>query len=307
MYEHLLKNAIDLHMHVGPSVAKRSEDAMTAYEEAHAAGYRAYLVKDHYFPSVLGTKMINDHLSDGSTLALGCLCLNNSVGGINLHAVDVACRMGAKIIYMPTVSSANHIEQHKTVAFVGAGKSSVAEKPLYYLDDNGRLLPEVVDVLKYLAAEHPEVVLATGHGTVKEIDALLQKAFELGVKKVLVNHPHFHIGVTLDDVHTNATVDDMVRWADMGAYIELNAVVFDEIFPAPEHLPISLAREMIDKVGAERMILDSDLGQSKWPVPVKGTLAFITGLIELCGVTEEQIVTMFHRNPAKLIDMPVVD
>ena len=178
---------------------------------------------------------------------------------------------------------------------------------LPHMDENGQLLPEVVDVLRYLATEHPEVVLATGHGTVKEIDALLQKAFDLGVKKVLVNHPHFHIGVSLDDVHTNATVDDMVRWADMGAYIELNAVVFDEIFPAPEHLPISLAREMIDRVGAERMILDSDLGQSKWPVPVKGMLAFIAGLIELCGVTEEQIVTMFHRNPAKLIDMPVVD
>lgn len=294
MYEELLKGAIDLHMHVGPSVAKRAEDAVDAYKEAHEAGYRAYLVKDHYFPSVLGTKMINDHLSDGSTLALGCICLNNSVGGINLHAVDVACRMGAKIVYMPTVSAMNHIEHHKKVAFVGAGKSSVAEVPLYYLDEEGKLKPEVTAVLEYLAGEQPQAVLATGHGTVQEIDALLEKAFALGLKKVLVNHPHFHIG---------ASIEDMKRWADMGAYIELNAVVFDEIFPAKEHLPIALAKEMIDAVGAERMILDSDLGQAKWPVPVKGMALFIQGLIERCGVTPEQIVTMFHRNPAKLVDM----
>lgn len=297
MYEELLKGAVDLHMHVGPSVAKRIEDAVDAYHEAHEAGYRAYLVKDHYFPSVMGVKMINDHISDGKTTALGCICLNNSVGGICLHAVDVACRMGAKIVYMPTVSAANHIEQHKKVAFVGAGKSSVAEAPLYYLKSGGELQQEVVDVLKYLANEQPQVVLATGHGSVQEIDALLKKAFELGVKKVVVNHPHFHIG---------ATLDDMERWAEMGAYIELNAVVFDEIFPADGHLPIALAKQMVDRIGAERMILDSDLGQAKWPSPVKGTLMFLRGLIELCGITEEQIITMFHRNPAKLMDMEVV-
>lgn len=297
MYEELLKGAVDLHMHVGPSVAKRIEDAVDAYHEAHEAGYRAYLVKDHYFPSVMGVKMINDHISDGKTTALGCICLNNSVGGICLHAVDVACRMGAKIVYMPTVSAANHIEQHKKVAFVGAGKSSVAETPLYYLKSDGELQQEVVDVLKYLANEQPQVVLATGHGSVQEIDALLKKAFELGVKKVVVNHPHFHIG---------ATLDDMERWAEMGAYIELNAVVFDEIFPADGHLPIALAKQMVDRIGAERMILDSDLGQAKWPSPVKGTLMFLRGLIELCGITEGQIITMFHRNPAKLMDMEVV-
>lgn len=297
MYEELLKGAVDLHMHVGPSVAKRIEDAVDAYHEAHEAGYRAYLVKDHYFPSVMGVKMINDHISNGKTTALGCICLNNSVGGICLHAVDVACRMGAKIVYMPTVSAANHIEQHKKVAFVGAGKSSVAEAPLYYLKSGGELQQEVVDVLKYLANEQPQVVLATGHGSVQEIDALLKKAFELGVKKVVVNHPHFHIG---------ATLDDMERWAEMGAYIELNAVVFDEIFPADGHLPIALAKQMVDRIGAERMILDSDLGQAKWPSPVKGTLMFLRGLIELCGITEEQIITMFHRNPAKLMDMEVV-
>lgn len=297
MYEELLKGAVDLHMHVGPSVAKRIEDAVDAYHEAHEAGYRAYLVKDHYFPSVMGVKMINDHISDGKTTALGCICLNNSVGGICLHAVDAACRMGAKIVYMPTVSAANHIEQHKKTAFVGAGKSSVAETPLYYLNSGGELQQEVVDVLKYLASEQPQVVLATGHGSVQEIDALLKKAFELGVKKVVVNHPHFHIG---------ATLDDMERWAEMGAYIELNAVVFDEIFPADGHLPIALAKQMADRIGAERMILDSDLGQAKWPSPVKGTLMFLQGLIELCGITEEQIITMFHRNPAKLMDMEVV-
>ncbi len=297
MYEKLLKGAIDLHMHVGPSVAKRIEDAVDAYRETHEAGYRAYLVKDHYIPSVMGVKMINDHLSDGKTTALGCICLNNSVGGINLHAADVACRMGARIVYMPTVSAANHIEQHKKVAFVGAGKSSVDEAPLYYLTDGGELRQEVVEVLNYLANEQPQVVLATGHGSVREIDALLKKAFEVGVKRVVVNHPHFHIG---------ATLDDMERWAGMGAYIELNAVVFNEIFPADGHLPIALAKQMVDRIGAERMILDSDLGQAKWPSPVKGTLLFLRGLIELCGITEKQIVTMFHRNPAKLMDMEVV-
>ena len=66
------------------------------------------------------------------------------------------------------------------------------EKPIYYLDGDGKLIPEVVEVLDYMAA-HPDFVLATGHGTPEEIDVLLETAFELGVKKILVNHPHFSV------------------------------------------------------------------------------------------------------------------
>lgn len=289
-----MKGAIDIHVHAGPSVAKRKVDSAEMLLAAQAAGYRAFITKDHYFPSMMGADMVEKHLGNGETRSFGCLCLNNSVGGINVHAVDAACGMGAKIIFMPTVSAQNHIEHHKKTAFVGAGKMKLPEEPIYYLDERGELLPEVVEVLKYLKEYHPEVVLGTGHGSPEEINKLIDKAVELGLTKILVNHPFFNIG---------ATVDQMVHWADQGAYIELNAVVFDDVAPAAHHLPISIAQEVLDRVGYRRMVLDSDLGQNIYPDPVLGLQKFAEVLVERCGLTEEQVRIMLIENPAKLLDL----
>ena len=181
-----LDGVIDLHVHVGPSVAERIEDALEMYYEAEEAGYKAFIIKDHYSPSMNVATIIEEHLRKGETRVFGCLCLNNSVGGINLNAVDVACNMGAKIIFMPTVSAKNHIDLHKNKVFVGSGKLSVPEKPIYYLDENDNLKPEVIELLEYLSDEQPDVILGTGHGTAYEIDKLISKASKLNIKKILV-------------------------------------------------------------------------------------------------------------------------
>lgn len=44
MMENLLNGIIDLHIHAGPSVAKRSVDAIEMMREAVDAGYRAALI-----------------------------------------------------------------------------------------------------------------------------------------------------------------------------------------------------------------------------------------------------------------------
>lgn len=289
-----MHGAIDLHVHAGPSVAKRKVDSAEMLLTAQTAGYRAFITKDHYFPSMMGADMVEKHLGTGTTRSFGCICLNSSVGGINVRAVDAACGMGAKIVFMPTVSAQNHIDHHKKTAFVGAGKLKLPENPIYYLDDKGELLPEVVEVLTYLKKHHPEVILGTGHGTPAEICKLIDKATELGLTKILVNHPFFHIG---------ATVEEMIHWADQGAYIELNAVVFSDVEPADHHLPISVAREVLDRVGYKRMVLDSDLGQSIYMDPVSGLQKFAEVLISRCGLTEEQVRVMLIENPAKLLDL----
>ena len=180
-----MTGTIDIHVHAGPSVANRRVDTGDMMLDAIRSGYDAFITKDHYFPSMMGTDMITKFLGEGKCKAYGCIVLNNSVGGINIHAVDAACAMGAKIVFMPTVSALNHINHHKKKAFVGAGKMKIPEKPIYYLDENGELKPEVVEVIEYLAQYHPEVTLATGHGSVEESNKLIDKAVEVGLKKIL--------------------------------------------------------------------------------------------------------------------------
>lgn len=289
-----MKNVVDIHIHAGPSVANRKLDAGDMLLDAQKRGYRAFVSKDHYFPTIMGTDMVTKFLGDGSCRAYGCIVLNNAVGGINIYAVDAACAMGAKLVFMPTVSAWNHINHHTKKKFVGTGKLKIQEKPIYYLDERGELKPEVVEVLEYLAKYHPEVALGTGHGTVAEINKLIDKAVELGLKKILVNHPFFNI---------DATIEDMLRWANQGAMIELNAVVFNDVEPAAHHLPFDIVEEVFRRVGYERIVIDSDMGQAVYAAPVDGLEKFAELIVERCGATEEQMKVMMHDNPAWLIGL----
>ena len=286
----LLKGVLDIHVHAGPSVASRELDAADMLKEAEAAGYRGFLVKDHYFPSMMGCQMIQRHLGNGSVEIFGSLCLNNAVGVFNLNAVDAAYGMGAKMIYFPTVSSKNHIDAHKG-GFAGAGNMSVPETPVVYVDEKGELLPEAVRVLEYMAEKN--IALGTGHGSAREIDALVRTAVKAGVKKILVNHPHFHIG---------ATYCQMREWAALGAYIELNVCVFSEGSKLGP-LPTSVLEEMLREVPRDRMVLDSDMGQRGNGSPVEGMYRFMRLMMDRFGVTKEEIVVMAKKNPAILMGL----
>ena len=292
MKDELLNGIIDLHIHAGPSVAKRSVDAIEMMQEAVDAGYRAAVIKDHYFPTMMSATMSQQHFGQDKTKMFGGIVLNNSVGLFNLNAVDAACAMGAKYVCMPTVSSKCHIDGHKG-AFLGSGNTSVVETPVCYLKENGDLDPALVDILKYLARK-PEVILYTGHGTAAEVDALIHKAAELGIKRILVNHPHFLV---------HATYEQMASWAKLGAFIELNAGVVKNIATLSEPVDISVVGKIIEAVPFDRLVVDSDFGQKVNGSPVDGLSRFISALMTELHVTEEQITTMTKMNPAWLLGL----
>lgn len=284
----ILKGILDIHVHAGPSVANREVDAADMLREAVVAGYRGFLVKDHYFPSCMGVNMVQKHCDANGVEIYSSMALNNAVGLFNCMAVDAAINMGAKIIYFPTVSSKNHIDHHKG-SFVGAGKMSVPEVPVVYVDEDGVMDPAAVEVLKLIAEK--DVVLGTGHATAWEVDHLVEKAVELGVKRILVNHPQFHIG---------ATYEQMTKWAGMGAFIELNVCVFTSGSKLGS-LDDQVIADMLKAVPLERMILDSDLGQRGNGSPVEGMYRFIRLLMDKFGLSEADIDLIAKKNPAALL------
>ncbi|MDK2868548.1 MAG: hypothetical protein PWP51_2946 [Clostridiales bacterium] len=291
MGREILKGLIDIHVHAGPSVANRAVDAAEMLKKAEAAGYAGFLVKDHYFPSMLGTKMIEKHLGNGTCKVYGSIALNNSVGLFNMKALDTARQMDAKIIYFPTVSTKKHIDDHKKAAFVGSGKPTVPETPVEYVDENGNIDPMAVEILKYMAEY--DMVLGTGHGNLKEIKCLVDTALSLGVNRILVNHPHYNV---------NASLEDMKSWADRGAYIEVNACVFKGSSKFGE-IDMDYAEKMIRTCGVDQIIIDSDLGQAGNIDPVDGLYEFIETLMNDFNITEEEINIMTKVNPAKLLNL----
>lgn len=290
----ILKDIVDVHIHAGPSVAARALDAAEMLKAAEEAGYRAIVIKDHYFPTMMGADMVEKHMGNGTVRVFGGMAMSNSIGRFNLVAVDAAIQMGAKFIWMPTLSTKAHIDRHKG-HFVGSGHMSIPEDPVFYLDNAGELIQPVKEVVKFMA-KHPETVFATGHGTVGEIDKLVPFAFEKGVKKVFINHPHFIV---------NAPFETVRKWAEMGAYVEINAVMFDGVSPAAaggQGLPLALALEYIDHLPCDRLVIDTDLGQKGGTMPVEGMHRFIRMLMD-AGVSYEKIEMMTKITPAKLLEL----
>ena len=70
-----MKGTVDIHVHAGPSVAKRRLDAGDMLLDAAGSGYRAFVSKDHYFPTMMGTEMVTKFLGEGKCEAFGCICL----------------------------------------------------------------------------------------------------------------------------------------------------------------------------------------------------------------------------------------
>src|SRR5260221_698565 len=105
----ILRGAVDLHCHSGPSVMPRSLNHMQAIREAQDAGMHAILFKDHYYSVTPVTKLLEEMLPDLRIKLLTGVPLNNTVGGLNPYAVDHGFKLGARIVWMPTFSAANHL------------------------------------------------------------------------------------------------------------------------------------------------------------------------------------------------------
>ena len=289
----LLKGAVDLHCHSGPSVMPRYFDHYEAMQEASAAGVRALLIKDHYYSATPVTAMLNKHFSHLKVTLLSGVPLNNQSGGLNIYAVEHGIALGAKLVWMPTFASKNHIAHHKADAnfkFPKSTKSMLSPKPLTVVDDQGKLLPEVLPILD-MVAEH-DVVLSSGHLHISEIWPLFEEAKRRGVRRLLCNHPSYVI---------DANLDDMKRLAGMGVYLEHSMCMWAENskfrFYAPDNL-----KDMIEAAGVDRTILGSDLGQVGNPTLVDG----FTNVIEICldlGYSEAQVRRMVSTNAAELVGL----
>ena len=116
--DRVMRGSIDMHVHHGPGGG-----SFSAYDlavQASQAGMRGIVLKDTGYPNAPMAEMIN-RLVPGTTL-FGSQCLNAYCGGLNFHAVESAAKMGAKVVWMPTLSAAN------SVMFTGKWASPSAKR-----------------------------------------------------------------------------------------------------------------------------------------------------------------------------------
>ena len=290
----LLDGFVDTHIHAGPALIEREFNNWQLVTEAQKGGFAAVVLKDHFMPTVSVARVMQDYIGDSGVKIFGSLALNNSVGGLNPKAVETAIRFGAKVIWMPTTSAANHVKKHRapgTKFPVLMHAEKTADPPITVLDRAGSLSAATEEILSVLA-QHSQVVLATGHLGRGEVDVLVRRARQAGIKRLVVTHPHFMV---------DATPKDMQEWQSLGAYLEFTAVI--SLPNSPLYCrPVQDVAAIIKELDPAKIVLCSDLGLKNAGWPVEGMVTFLKLLLE-AGLTYDGLKKMVTTNPATLLGL----
>lgn len=302
--QRLLHGAIDTHIHAAPSLFPRVCDHIECARGAAAAGMRGVVFKVHHGDTSGRVPIVREVVGDAIEIH-GGVTLNSPVGGFNPFAVDTAVKMGAKMVWMPTISALNHLQKLGAPHFPGMKQVrgvQLKEEGLTIFSDERRrrIRPEVRTICRLIA--EADICLSTGHLAVDEVRALIPLAKEEGVRHIIVQHPEYIV---------DASIEEQVEFAGMGAYIEHLAIFCFTHWGAyptnKEAPPISVGEQakMVRAVGPARTILSTDLGQLHNAPPWEGLRVFVQLMLE-SGVQAQEIETMLHDNPARVLGLPLL-
>ncbi len=271
--EQLLRGSIDRHIHFGPDFQQeRVVDALQGARLAQEAGMRAIVLKSHVYPTAPLAYIVSQVVPGINVL--GSISLDFEVGGLNTHALEASAKLGAKVVWMPTFSSAKDMK-----------KKGLPGPGITILDEEGKLLPVVAEILDIIKSYR--MVLATGHLSDVEIFALVDEATKKRVPKIVITHPTTYL-----------SLEEQRRMAEKGAFIEH---CFGITMPLSRIDPMRIV-EAVRAVGAERCIMSTDFGQTHNPTPAEGMRVGIAVMLK-CGLTEKEIELLIKVNPAKLLDL----
>jgi uncharacterized protein DUF6282 len=287
----LLVGGVDLHTHPGPSPFPRRMSILDAATDAATVGFRAIVCKSHHHSmqsDILALESAG--LADTGVRAFGGIALNRTVGGLNPYAVELALRMGGRVVWFPTISSTAHIEFHQShhhSGFPVAGIPLRDNEPISVVGDDGALVPEAQDILSVIAGE--SAILNCGHLPADEIDVLVPAAVAAGVERIVVSHPDFIVGASPERVGS---------WCRQGANVEhcLAMVVKNPSDGSGVEKVAGFLRE----AGVGHTIFSSDLGQKNNPLPITAYRRMVRRLLD-AGTAEDDITAMVGGNAAQLL------
>ncbi|RDD85266.1 DUF6282 family protein [Streptomyces parvulus] len=231
----------DLHVHASPSLLPRhGEDSATVAAEREQ-GFSTVVLKAHEGSTVERAAIAGEGVYGG-------VVLNSPVGGANPDAVEVAARLGGRVVWMPTVSARTHQAGARSPEL--SVHRGFELRPVDVVD-HGRLRPEWYDVLDAVAAH--DLLLAGGHLSAEETVVLFTEARDRGVQRLLANHPKMAF------LGWNDTAAEELRHLD--AHLELG--ILPDLLSDPEHSSLTLT----ENYPSSLLVFGGDLGHAHHPTP----------------------------------------
>jgi hypothetical protein len=289
----LVRDGFDPHVHVAPDFAPRRISDLELAQRCVELGIAGFGLKSHYTATAERAAVVTAAVP--GVQALGTITLNHAVGGLNATAVEVAARQGARIVWLPTVSSENefgeveHADPDGKVPVwvrfeLDLRAAGVRPKAVPVLDADRQPVPELLEVLEVIS--HHDLVLATGHLAKHEIFAVVDAAVDAGIETIVVTHPEFP--------SQRVSPDEQRELAAKGALMErafttpyTGKCAWEDVFAATR------------AVGAQNTVWGSDLGQVFNP-PVEDGLAIMADHFLAAGFSDEEVRTMAVENTRRL-------
>jgi hypothetical protein len=284
----LLKGAIELHCHSYPSLFPRRQTDWELVEDIKAAGMAGVVLKAHEAQTVDRATLIRDKEPD--LHVYGGLVCNYFTGGFSPTAVDAAIRLGAKVIWMPTISATQHLRhfaKKNTRVLTSERPLTHPEQGLEIWDENHKVLPEVHEILQLIAEEN--IILATGHIAPEEAMVLVEAAKEHKVEKILIQHTDLGIARIPFELEK-----ELVR---KGAILEKCYLACSDDF---NDIKVEEMAESIKQLGANSCVLVTDYGQEH-NIPVVEALSHFVEEMVACGISDAEIEKMMVHNPKHLL------
>ena len=289
----LLEGAFDTHIHSAPDVLPRKFNDIELAHRFKARRMAGFVLKSHYICTADRATLVNQIVPE--VQAFGAIALNNSVGGLNPLALDIAGRLGTKVCWLPSVDNANELEAI-------AGQRDESKLPYWMsiaremralgsagsflnVTENGNVTDATRQCLEIIAKH--DMVLATSHIRPSEVLPVVQAAQSAGVRRIVITHPEFPT--------TLLSIPQQQELARLGVF-------FERCFTTPNTGKISWEQVYanIREVGSASTILATDLGQTTAPYPDDGLETFISNLLDN-GFKEADVRRMVRDNPAQLL------
>jgi predicted metal-dependent phosphotriesterase family hydrolase len=223
----------------------------------------------------------------------GLIDLNTSVGGLNMAAVEEFMATA-----MPGQQSAGRVIMLASDDTPYQLQVNKATTPAVTVVRNGQLVPEAVAIIQYAVKNN--LTITTGHHNGQESVIIVREAIKLGMNPRRVGVTHANIDPP------GLTVEQMQEVAKMGAYVEI--CTQSQRAATPEAEKALAARDdriadIIKKVGAEQIIVETDLGQANNEYHPDGIVAFVRNMWAR-GISRADTDIMTKRNPARYLGIP---
>lgn len=283
-----LKGTVDMHVHPGPDLVPRCLDYEEMALKARDSGMKALLYKPiKAFPTT--TKADAAMRLVPGIQVFGGLILDKSVGGLNVRAVETAIAEGAKMIWMPVMDSV-HIrkaEEYQKMGYLKGEGISIWKNG----EKNGEIKPEVAEILDIIA-EHPEVIVSTGHLSPEEALKIAEEAKSRGIDKVIANH--------INSDALGFSFEQKKEMARKGAYLEFSAI--QEMTWVKKAQDPDREVKVMEEVRPENCIISSDCGHAIAVEPVDCLRQWIK-ILMVRGIEQDAIDMMVRENPKRLLNI----